>query len=118
MFLWGFLQSCTALLYSIFAAIYLAAKSKLVLITANIMIALVLLGSVGWCIAGSLYRFKHHGKVCSGDYFDNELYSEVAPFMWKSGRFLKVMLIGAWMLWGGIVLIAIVMALTKKFRDK
>ena len=81
-FVWGFMVALIGIVYSIFAAIYKLKLKLRILQIANALLIVFLLGNLGWTVCGSVFRYKHYGKVCSGDYFDSELYGEVEPFLW------------------------------------
>ena len=98
-FVWGTIISCLAILYSVFATLYLCTRNGYYLGTANSCFVIAMFGNLAWTICGSVFRYKHHGKVCSGDYFDTELYRRTPPFQWKSGRFIYVYLCILWMFW-------------------
>ena len=98
-FVWGFALACTGVLYSIMAIAYIATDALILLQVANSLITLCLVGNLGWTVCGTVFRYKHYGKVCSGDYFDWELYGEVDPFLWKSGQFMYIYLLLLWAFW-------------------
>ena len=120
-FMVGFIISAVSLVYSFLAIAFLATKKGVFLGTANSFFMLALLGNLGWTVCGTVFRFKHHGKVCSGDYFNSDLYSEVPPFQWKSGRFMIVYLIILWSFWGLLIVGGIfgyvIMLLSAKKKD-
>ena len=46
-------------------------------------------GGVAWLITGMVFRWRHIGKVCSGDYYGDQavpIGEEI--YMWKSGKFM------------------------------
>ena len=79
-FFFGFIISMVAIMYSVFATLYTITKTSFFLGTANSFFTMAMAGNLGWTICGTVFRYKHHGKVCSGDYFNEELYSRVPPF--------------------------------------
>ena len=99
-FFWGFILSVLALSYSIFSIVFVCSKKLIFLRTANSCMALALLGNLGWTVCGTVFRYRHHGMVCSGDFFNDELYRRIPPFQWKSGQFIFVYLIILWGFWG------------------
>ena len=109
-----------SLMYSFLAIAFIVTKKGMFLGTANSFFVLALLGNLGWTICGTVFRFKHHGKVCSGDYFNKELYSEVPPFQWKSGTFIFIYLLVLYAFWGLIIvggLIGYIVSLVIKKKD-
>ena len=98
-FLFGFIISLCALMYSIFATIFLCCEKSFFLGLSNTFMFLALLGNLGWTVCGTVFRYKHYGRVCSGDFFNEELYSKVPPFQWKSGRFIFTYLLILWLFW-------------------
>ena len=65
----------------------------------------VTLGGAAWFITGMVFRWRHIGKVCSGDYYDAEA-SPLLPdvYMHKSGKFMQVFFILTFSLCGAICL--------------
>lgn len=98
-FIWGFALAIGGFLYSVVAITYMVTEKLFLLQIANSLLTLCLIGNLGWTVCGSVFRYKHYGKVCSGDYFDDELYGEVDPFLWKSGRFMFIYLLILWSFW-------------------
>ena len=48
-------------------------------------------GTIAWFIAGIVFRWRHIGKVCSGDFAVSLGVQDGAePYMWKSGMFIFV----------------------------
>ena len=78
--MFGFIISVVALMYSILASLFLATDKTFFLGMSNTFMFLALIGNLGWTVCGTVFRYKHYGRVCSGDFFNYELYSEVPPF--------------------------------------
>ena len=70
LFILGFALAMVGILYFTLAMSYYRTKRLNVLRVANTCLLLALLGNLGWTAAATVLRYKHHGKVCSGDYFD------------------------------------------------
>ena len=122
--MFGFIISCVALMYSILSMLYLATDKVFFLGMSNTFMFLALIGNLGWTVCGTVFRYKHYGRVCSGDFFNQELYSEVPPFQWKSGRFIFVYLLILWLFWIMFIISSIVsyfcclLGSKKKWRTK
>ena len=72
---------------------------------------LVYLASFIWLIVGIVLRFRHIGKVCAGDFAEeNGVTYGNSPYQWQSGKFMKVYIyavlsiIGTTAILGGISL--------------
>ena len=46
-------------------------------------------GAMAWLITGMIFRWRHIGKVCSGDYYDDQIIP-LDIYMWKSGKFMQI----------------------------
>lgn len=99
-FIAGMIISGACVLYTILTWAFVATRKRSLMRASNILWLLCLVCNLVWTICGTVARFKHVGRVCSGDYFDQDLYSEVPPFQWKSGHFIFVYLIILWVFWG------------------
>ena len=44
-------------------------------------------GAVAWLITGMVFRWRHIGKVCSGEYYGDQVLP-IDIYMWKSGKFM------------------------------
>ena len=53
------------------------------------MYLLLLAISIPYCIMMFVYRFSHSGKVCSGDFRDNNLFDNI--YLIGEGRFFYVL---------------------------
>ena len=104
------------MMYSVFACLFFATKKKIILGVANSFFILALIGNAGWTIVGTVFRHKHPGKVCSGDYFNVELYKKVPPFQWKSGRLIYVFLVILWVFWSILIVIWSTCFIYRKIR--
>ena len=45
-------------------------------------------GALAWFITGMVFRWRHAGKVCSGDYYDSNDILLLDVYMHKSGKFM------------------------------
>ena len=79
-FFWGFVLSVVAILYSVFSIVFVASRKLVFLRTANSCMFIALLGNLGWTVCGTVFRYRHFGMVCSGDFFNDELYRRIPPF--------------------------------------
>ena len=117
-FIFGFVIALISLMYSVFACLFIITKKKILLGVGNSFFILALLGNAGWTIVGTVFRHKHPGKVCSGDYFNVELYKKVPPFQWKSGRFIYVFLVILWIFWSVLIVIGATCFIYRRIRAK
>lgn len=89
--MWGFILSSAALAHYILSYInfkWCHGKVLSELITALGYFSA--LGSLVWLILGALHRWSEQGKACSGDYVADK--TGESPYLWKSGKFMKVYL--------------------------
>ena len=60
--------------------------------------AFIFLVSIVWTITGTIIRYSHNGRVCSGEYLDSIIQPEenTSWYMLKSGKFMQVYLLISW----------------------
>ena len=99
-FKWGFILNCVTILYSILAIIQLIVLNRwvaeIIAKLINVGAVLLCLSNIAWVITGTIFRWNHAGKVCSGDYVDQltiDTYGKYAPYQWSSGQFIRIYLI-------------------------
>ena len=94
------------LIYGTFAAIRVLmfagalAKSVSVVTLAHILSMALFLISIFWTLDGTVVRFSHTGRVCSGDYLGdlNPPETDTHLYLPKSGAFMKYYLVVSWVL--------------------
>ena len=99
-FTFAFIMMCASMAYSVFGAIAIAAKSTGLGSCAQVIALLACVGSIAAVIWGSIIRWGEPGRTCSGDFYEGE--GKPEPYLWKTGRFLKIYLIILYIGWGFI----------------
>ena len=90
-FKFGFFMKCAGLLYAFMGFCFVGTKSALIAKPAQLIGLISCMGGLALIIWGSIIRWNHTGNACSGEYYDGS--GHPAPYMWKSGKFMKVYLI-------------------------
>ena len=103
----GFILNCVGILYSILALIQILVKDRrlgeMITRLVNVGSLLVMVVTIAWVITGTIFRWNHHGKVCSGDYVDQtfiDAWGHFPPYQWKSGKFMRIYLIILYSIFG------------------
>ena len=87
----GFILNLASLFLALLQFAYAATHSHAFAGLANCLGCPIGCGGLAWLITGLVFRWRHTGKVCSGDLAVEQgdaLGSE--PYMWKSGKFIYI----------------------------
>ena len=73
-------------------------KSVCIVYVMHAISAFIFLVSIVWTITGTIIRYSHNGRVCSGEYIDSYDPPEqnTSWYMQKSGKFMQVYLLISW----------------------
>ena len=98
----GYLLNLALIAYSVFACLYELTRGEFWVSLANgVSMLPIFTGSVIWFGAGVYFRWRHVGRLCSGDFVrkaidDSDIslgrIGEV-PYQWKSGKFMHIYLL-------------------------
>ena len=97
-FTFAFIVMCASMAYSVFGAIAIAAKSTGLGSCAQLIGLLSCTGGIAIVIWGSIIRWGEPGRTCAGDFYEGE--GKPEPYLWKTGKFMKIYLILLYIIWG------------------
>ena len=92
-FTFAFIVMCASISYSLLGMIFLCTKSSGLGYCTQVIGLLSCTGNIALLIWGSIVRWQGPGRICSADYYDYQGPNKPEPYMWKSGKFMKVWLI-------------------------
>ena len=98
----GLVLNLLLIAYSVFACLYELTRGEFWVCLANgVSLLPIFTASVIWFAIGAYFRWRHAGRICSGDFVrkaieinDNSLgrIGEL-PYQWKSGKFMHIYLL-------------------------
>ena len=90
-FMWGFIINVAALVNAVLQFAFAATESPIFGKLSACVACPLGCGALAWFIAGMVLRWREIGNVCSGDYaLENGVNEGVAPYQWKSGKFIHI----------------------------
>ena len=92
-FLFGFAAEMSYLVLGVLGLVHAIAGAGVIFNCKTFGQQVMCLGWLAWLITGIVFRFRHTGEVCSGKYYDpNAVDVEPNVYMWKSGRFMDILI--------------------------
>ena len=98
-FKFGFVLNLLYIVYGLMIIIAISPSCELLGACSGLFNCLVSCGGIAWYITGIIFRWRHFGKVCSGEYWDR---SSVEPnvYMVKTGATMANYYYITWVVFG------------------
>jgi len=89
-FKFGFILNIWSLSVAVLQIVHFITESKLIGYFWQFIACPLSCGALAWWITGMVFRWRHYGKVCSGEYYDDDNILEGNVYMEKSGKFMQI----------------------------
>merc|ERR1712187_958972 len=90
-FKFGFILNMCNLVIGLLQLVHFLAESEMIGTCWMCLGTPLSCGALAWFITGMVFRWRHIGKVCSGEYVENKdlLIGPLNPYLWNSGKFME-----------------------------